>query len=192
VPFYPAVPSAVSSIADAPGRVVAVRVPDLAAPSAGRDSALVVAGTEAIRTGDDVAFLKVVAVAPARVRRDGRVQAAGSPCNHATLGPMEDWLEAAAGPGVIDGVAKRAVLDARLVKGERERLLAKAFMIRAIVLMTLMPGAGVRDAVVALGTGAARWALGRWRNCRPSCCARRMRSTRHGTGGPSRSAGTGR
>ena len=38
-------------------------------------------------------FSKVVAVAPARVRWDGRVQAQGSPAGHARLGPLEDWLE---------------------------------------------------------------------------------------------------
>jgi hypothetical protein len=64
-----------------------------------------------------VVFCKVVAVAPARVRRDGRVQAQGSPCDHATLGPQEDWLEQQAGPGVIDGIAGRAVLREEHVKG---------------------------------------------------------------------------
>ena len=63
MPFRPAVPSAVSSIADAAGRVMAVRLPDLVAPSAGGDSALVVAGSREIRTGEDAAFPKVVAVA---------------------------------------------------------------------------------------------------------------------------------
>ena len=42
------------------------------------------------------------------------------------------------------------MLRAQYVKGERERLLAKAFMIRVIVLMTLMTDAGIRDAVIAL------------------------------------------
>ena len=64
--------------------MVAARLCDLVSPAgrppAGGDrSALVIAGTERIRTGDQVVFLKVVAVAPARVRRDGRVQAQGSP-----------------------------------------------------------------------------------------------------------------
>ena len=36
------------------------------------------------------------------------------------------------------------------MKGERERLLTRAFMIRAIVLMTLVPDAGLREAVLAL------------------------------------------
>ena len=83
---------------------------------------------------------------------------------------------AEAGPGVIDGIAERARAAARFVKGERERLLARAFMIRVIVLMTLMPDAGVRDVIVALAGDLALvpWArpwrpasaraVGDWRN----------------------------
>jgi len=137
--------------------MVAVRLCDLVSPArngrplgGGDRSALAVAGTEQIRTGEQVVFLKVVAVAPAQVRRDGRVQAQGSPCDHATLGPLEDWLEEQAGPGVIDGIANRAALRGEFVKGVRKRLLTRAFVIRAIVLMTLMPDADVREAVIAL------------------------------------------
>ncbi len=135
--------------------LVAVRLPDLVSPvkrplQAGDRSAVAVAGTERVRTGDLVVFLKVVAVAPARVRRDGRVQAQGSPCDHATLGPLEEWLEQQAGPGVIDGIADRAVLREEFVKGTRKRLLARAFVIRAIVLMTLVPDADVREVIIAL------------------------------------------
>ncbi len=160
---YPAGPRSVSSMAgdgEVPGGgalMVAVRPEDLVSPlrngrplEAGDRSALVIAGTGKIRTGDTVVFVKVVAVAPAQVRRDGRVQAHGSPVHHATLGPLEDWLEEQAGPGVIDGIAEKAVLRKQYVKGERERLLARAFMIRAVVLMTLVPDAGIRDAVTAL------------------------------------------
>jgi len=151
--------------------MVAVRVADLVSPvrkgrplGEGDRSALAVAGTEQIRTGDQVVFLKVVAVAPARVRRDGRVQAQGSPCEHARLGPLEDWLEQQAGPGVIDQIAERAVLRPEYVKGVRNRLLSKPFVIRAIVLMTLMPEADAREAVTALAGDLAlvpwarRWA----------------------------------
>ena len=102
----------------------------------------------------------MVAVAPARVRRDGRVQAQGSPAEHATLGPAEEWLERQAGPGVIDGIAERAVLRAQFVKGERKRLLARAFMIRAIVLMTLVPDADAREAVDRAGGGPGHGAVG--------------------------------
>ena len=162
---------------------MAVRLSDLVTPLRngrlpGGDcrSALVTGGTERIRTGEPVMFCKIVAVAPAQVRRDGRVQAQGSPVRHARLGPLEEWLEETAGPGVIDGIAERAVLRAEFVKGERERLLARAFMIRAIVLMTLVPDAGIRDAVIALAgdlalvpwsrpwTPASERALGDWRN----------------------------
>ncbi len=109
-------------------------------------SALVVGGTPKVRTGGLVAYCKVVVVAQAQVRRDGQVRAKGGPVHHATLGP----LEAQAGPGVIESVAGQAPLDARLVKGERERLLARAFMIRVIVLMTLMPDARISDVIAAL------------------------------------------
>jgi len=189
VPSYLVPPLSASSFADdgevpgGGGLMVAVRLPDVASPlrngrplEAGDRSALVIGGTEQIRPGDTVVFLKVVAVAPAQVRRDGRVQAQGSPVHHATLGPLEEWLDEKAGPGVIDGVAERAVLREQFVKGERERLLARAFMIRVVVLLTLMPDADAREAVIALagdlaGVPWARaWApaspraLGDWRN----------------------------
>jgi hypothetical protein len=157
------------------GLLVAVRLSDLVSPARsgrplgeGDRSALAVAGTEQIRTGDQVVFCKVVAVAPAVVRRDGRVQAQGSPCDHARLGPLEEWLEEQAGPGVIDGIADRAVLGQEYVKGERKRLLSRAFVIRAIVLMMLMPDADAREVVIALAGDLAvvPWARA-WRPASP-------------------------
>jgi len=77
---------------------------------------------------------------------------------------------------VIDGIAERAVLAEKYVKGERERLLTRAFMIRVIVLMTLMPDAGIREVIIALAGDLAMvpWArawvpasaraCGDWRN----------------------------
>jgi hypothetical protein len=159
--------------------VVAVPLELLASPlRSGRDlgggdrSALVIGGTEKIRTGGAVVFCKVVAVTEAQVRRDGQVRAKGSPVHHATLGPLEEK----AGPGVIGGIAGRAPLGARFVKGQRERLLARAFMIRVIVVMTLMPGVPVQDVIAALAGDLALvpWArpwkpasaraAGDWRN----------------------------
>jgi Insertion element 4 transposase N-terminal len=180
VSFYPVVPSMASVAAgeEVPGDgalIVAVRLSDLVSPARngrplgeGDRSALAVAGTERIRTGDLVVFLKVVAVAPARVRRDGRVQAQGSPCDHARLGPLEDWLEAQAGPGVIDGIADRAALREEYVKGTRKRLVSRAFMIRAIVLMTLLPDADAREVALALAGDLAvvPWARA-WRPASP-------------------------
>ena len=142
----------------------------------GDRSALAVGGTGKVRTGDTVVFCKVVAVAEAQVKRDGQVRAKGSPVHHATLGPLEERLESQAGPGAAGGIAGRAPLDARFVKGRRERLLARAFMIRVIVLMTLMPGAQAGDVIAALAGDLALvpWArpwrpasaraAGDWRN----------------------------
>jgi hypothetical protein len=113
-------------------------------------SALVIGGTEKIRTGGATVYLKVVAVTEAAVTRDGQVRAKGRPYDHATLGPLEDWLDAQAGPGVIDDIAERAVLDTRHVKGEYRRLLSAAFVIRVLVLWTLMPEAQLSDVITAL------------------------------------------
>src|SRR5260370_3762085 len=76
----------------------------------------------------------------------------------------------------MDGIADRGGLREEFVKGERERVRARAFMIRVIVLMTLMPDADVREAVIALAGDLAMvpwaraWApasaraAGDWRN----------------------------
>jgi hypothetical protein len=187
VSLYPVASRAAAGFTDdgeVPGGLtVAFRLADVVSPlrnggplAAGDRSALVIGGTARIRTGDVTVFCKVVAVTSARVRRDGRVQAQGSPAGHATLGPLEDWLEDKAGPGVIEAIADRAVLRGKYVKGERERLLTRAFMIRVIVLMTLMPDADARKALIALAGDLAlvpwarAWApasaraCGDWRN----------------------------
>ena len=140
-----------------PGMILAVPAELVASPlKSGRDlggadrSALVIGGTEKIRTGGATVFVKVVAVTEAVVTRDGQVRAEGRPYDHATLGPLEDWLDAQAGPGVIGGIAQRVVLDEKHVKGKYRRLLSAEFMIRAVVLWTLMPEAQLSDVVMAL------------------------------------------
>jgi hypothetical protein len=182
VPSYPASGRSVCVFADEgdlpAGVTVAVRLADLvsplkdgALPGGGERSALGVAGTEVIRAGEPAVFLKVVAVAPAVVTRKGQVLAEGTPCSHATLGPLEEWLDAQAGPGVIDGIAGRAVLDGRFVKGERERLLTAAFMIRMLVLQTLMPGAQAGDVIAALAGDLALVPWSRpWRPASERAC----------------------
>ncbi len=145
VPPDPASAAGQDAAAGLPGRagVVAVRVADLAWPageSPGSDgrSALTVAGAGLIRTGDVVVFLKPVAVAPAVVRRDGRVQARGHPADHARLGLAEERLDELTGtPGVIDEVAATVILKGK-VKGSVRRAMTPALAIRFTLLMTLM------------------------------------------------------
>ena len=105
--LYPASPSLatrVSGAADdllplaAGSMMIAVRAGDLVSPAgrpagAGDRSALAVAGTARIRSGELVAFCKVVVVAPAVVRRDGWIQADGKPCDYARLGVLEERLD---------------------------------------------------------------------------------------------------
>ena len=134
--------------------VIAIRAADLVSPArrllAGGDrTALVVAGSRQIRTGDQVAFVKVVAVAPAVVRRDGRVQAGGHPADHARLGALEQQLDDLACPGVIDQIAAAATLTGK-VKAKVRRAMTAALAIRATVLMALMPDADYGEVMAAV------------------------------------------
>ena len=163
MPFYPVMPSdATPGCAEdaapgllGPAAVVAVRVADLVSPARqglGKDSrtALVAAGAGRIRAGELVVWLKPVAVAPAVVRRDGRVQAAGHPADHARLGVAEERLDELCGiPGVIDQIARSAVLGGR-VKGTARRAMSPGLAIRFTLLMTLTPDAGYAEVLEAL------------------------------------------
>ena len=113
-------------------------------------TALTAAGEGRIRSGDLVVWLKPVAVAPAVVRRDGRVQAAGHPADHARLGVAEQRLDELCGvPGLIDQVARSAVLDGR-VKGAARRAMSPALAIRFTLLMTLVPDADYTEVIETL------------------------------------------
>jgi hypothetical protein len=135
--------------------MVAVRAAELGWPvraGVGEDArtALVAAGAGPIRTGDVVVFCKPVAVAAAVVRRDGRVQAAGHPGDHARLGVAEDRLDVLSGaPGLIDQVAASVELQGT-VKGVARRAMTPALAIRLILLMTLMPDADYAEVMAAL------------------------------------------
>ena len=135
--------------------VVAVRVADLACPARqglGKDgrTALVAAGAGRIRSGDLVVWLKPVAVAPAMVRRDGRVQAAGHPAGHARLGVAEERLDELCGiSGVIDEIAGTVALGG-VVKGAARRAMSPALAIRFTVLMTLIPDADYAEVMDVL------------------------------------------
>lgn len=110
---------------------------------------MVVVGAGGIATGEPVVWCKVVAVAPAVVRRDGRVQADGRPCDHARLGALEEQLDAMAGPGTVDRVAAGVRLTGK-VKGRKRREMSVAFTLRATLLMTLIPQADARAVMAAL------------------------------------------
>jgi hypothetical protein len=151
MPFYPAVLPDVTPAAGEDAAVglsggaqmVAVRVQDLVSPAGrglGKDgrSALVAAGAGKIRTGDLVVFCKPVAVAAAVVRRDGRVQAAGHPADHARLGLAEERLDALTGRADTIGQAARAVTLKGKIKGKARRAMTAAMAIRFVLLMTLM------------------------------------------------------
>jgi hypothetical protein len=134
--------------------VVAVPVSALSWPVAegsGGDgrSAMTVTGNAKITSGEPVVWCKVVAVAPAVVRRDGRVQADGRPCDHARLGVLEEQLDAMTGPGTIDRVAAGVHLTGK-VKGTGRREMGVAFALRATLLMTLLPQAGYRQVMATL------------------------------------------
>jgi len=134
--------------------MVAVPVSALAWPvraGSGGDgrSALVVAGAEQITAGDLVAWCKIVVVAPALLRRDGRVQAEGRPCEHARLGAAEQELDRRCGPGVIDQLAA-GVRPTGKIKARARREMSVAATIRAVLLMTLMPDADAREVLTTL------------------------------------------
>jgi hypothetical protein len=159
VPFYPvsplsAIPDVALPDAGTGTAMVAVPVSALSWPVAGGSdadgrSAMVVQGAVKIACGELVAFCKVVAVAPALVRRDGRVQAEGRPCDHARLGAAEVELDAACGPQAIERVAAGVRLTGK-VKAKARREMSVAFTIRATLLMTLMPDADARQVMAAL------------------------------------------
>ena len=160
--FYP-VPSrpAIAGV-EAPGgeqaaaRAVMVAVPVSAlvwpvrAGSGGDGrSALLVAGTSPIATGEPVVWCTVVVTAPAVVRRDGRVQAQGRPCDHARLGAAEQELDRRCGPGTIDRIAA-AVRPTGKIKAVARREMSVACTIRAVLLMTVMPDADSREVLTTL------------------------------------------
>lgn len=159
--FY-AIPSVVASVCGDGGavvgqaaatRMVAIPLSELAWPVRGSGgdgrSVLVVGGGAPIRTGVAVAWCKIVAVAPAVVRRDGRVQADGRPCDHARLGVVEQELDRRCGPGTIERIAA-GVRPTGKIKAVARREMSVACTLRAVLLMTLMPDADHREVLTTL------------------------------------------
>jgi Transposase DDE domain len=135
--------------------VVAVPVSALVWPvraGSGGDgrSALLVAGAKPITGGEPVVWCTVVVTAPAVVRRDGRVQAQGRPCDHARLGAAEQELDRLCGPGTIDRIAAGVRPTGTKVKAVARREMSVAATIRAVLLMTVMPDADSREVLTTL------------------------------------------
>ena len=153
-------------------------------------------------------WLTPVAVTRAVVRRDGRVQAAGHPADHARLGVAEERLDELCGtPGVIDEIARTVTLDGR-VKGAARRAMTPALAFRFTLLMTLTPDAGypevigillgdlalvpwqrpyrVPTAAVGPAPSGRRSARRRWSGCRTCCWTASTASTAAGTTARSR------
>jgi hypothetical protein len=112
-------------------------------------SALVVTGAATLRAGEPVAWCKIVAVAPAVLRRDGRVQADGRPCEQARLGAAEVELDGRCGPGTIERIAAGVRLTGK-IKGGARREMSVAFTMRAVLLMAVMPEADAREVLSTL------------------------------------------
>ncbi len=112
-------------------------------------SGMVVEGAGKIKSGDPVVWFKAVAVTPAKVCRDGRVQAEGRPCDHARLGAAEVELDARCGPDAIERVAVGVRLTGK-IKAKARREMSVAFTIRVVLLMTLMPDADARHVMATL------------------------------------------
>ena len=134
--------------------MVAVPVSALVWPvraGSGRDgrSALLVAGAEPVTAGGPVAWCQVVVVAPAVLRRDGRVQAEGRPCDHARLGVAEQELDRRCGPGTIERIAA-GVCPTGKIKAVARREMSVACTIRAVLLMTVVPDADSREVLTTL------------------------------------------
>jgi hypothetical protein len=146
--------SGVPPVAPGGAGMVAIRAADLVSlarrcPGEGARAALTADGAEKIRAGELVAFCKLVAIVPAVVRRDGRVQAAGHPADHARLGVLEEQLDEMVGPGTIDELARTVPLTGK-VKGTARRAMTTALALRAVLLMTLMPDADYTEVMATL------------------------------------------
>ncbi len=126
-----------------PAGMVAVRVADVAGGAGGGRSALVVAGAGRVRSGQPLAFCHPVAVAPAMVRRDGRVLAGGWLPDHARLGLLEPEL----GEGVVEQVV---ATDDQVRPAERQRIMSAGLTARLVIAMTLMPEASAREVLARL------------------------------------------
>jgi hypothetical protein len=121
-----------------PAGMIAVRAADVVRPGGSggaAPTALLVAGSPVVATGEPLVFGHPVVTAPAVVRRSGAVQAGGWLPDHVRLGLLEQYL----GDGVIEKVIARGVEAGRLHRPLRRRVMSLELTCRFVLAMVLLP-----------------------------------------------------
>ena len=139
-----AVASQTSESPDAgtPAGTIVVRVSDLLV----RGGKTVTAGSAVPSAGELAVFCRPVVMAPAVVRRDGSVLAAGWLPDFVRLGELERHL----GDGVIEEIVAAALAQGRLKWRQRRRIMSYPLVIRLLVAMALMPDASYCESLARL------------------------------------------
>jgi Insertion element 4 transposase N-terminal len=106
----------------------------------------VTAGDAAPSAGELAVFCRPVVMAPAVVRRDGRIRAGGWLPDFVRLGELERHL----GDGVIGEIVATAVERGRLKKRVRRRIMSYPLVIRLMLAMVLMPDASYCESLARL------------------------------------------
>jgi Insertion element 4 transposase N-terminal len=96
--------------------------------------------------GELAVFCRPVVTAPAAVRRDGSVRAAGWLPDFVRLGELERHL----GDGVIGEIVAAALEAGRLRPRRRRRIMSYPLVIRLMIAMTLMPDGSYCEALARL------------------------------------------
>jgi hypothetical protein len=129
-------------VAGTPAGTVVVRAAGLLVPGWGT---VTVKGAVPAR-GELAVFCRPVVTAPAVIRRDGTVAAAGWLPDFVRLGELERHL----GDGVIEEIAAAALEQGRLKPRQRRRIMSYPLVIRLMVAMTLMPDGSYGEALARL------------------------------------------
>jgi Insertion element 4 transposase N-terminal len=130
-----------SAITGTPAGTVVVRAAGLRV-----HGGTVTAGGAALSAGELAVFCRPVVMAPAVVRRDGRMLASGWLPDFVRLGELERHL----GDGVIGEIVATALHNGRLKKRERRRIMSYPLVIRLMLAMVLMPEASYCESLARL------------------------------------------
>ena len=134
--------TAESPVTGTPAGTVVVRAADLRVSG----GVTVTAGAGVPAAGELAVFCRPVVTAPAVVRRDGSVRAGGWLPDFVRLGELELHL----GGGVIEEMVSAALVNGRLRKRQRRRIMSYPLVIRLMLAMTLMPDASYCEALACV------------------------------------------